>query len=186
MVRRLSVSLEVTGMRNAQNHVTRFRTKTLSLIEGIMQQEAPMVAEDMAMAMYARYTSPDATGRVADSIEARVTRGNNRVEAKIYVGNFRELKYLTSAVPDSQFSQTGGGDYTIRARRQFLQFNWRRVGRRVSIRSVQHPGMGPDVLRQSAQTGLSRLGYLIEYNVRSAVATVPQTGGPTIAVSGRR
>lgn len=178
---RAGILLRIHGAQNARGNIIRFRTTTKERIVNVLDENIADSVQNMRDVLHARFT--EGSGRAADSLIGDVTATPNGAQVKISIVNYREVKYMTTLVEDSDFRPT---PYPIVAKRQFMQFYWKRLGRRVSFRRVTHPGFGPtDVLRSVAENELSRLGYLVEYEVRSAVAEV-QSGGRTLRVSGRR
>ena len=178
---RAGILLRIHGARNARGNIIRFRSTTHQKINTILQSETPHTVRRMQEAMQGRYIW--GSGRAARSLKGEVQTSESSASVAISITNFREVKYLTTLLSDSEFMPNEYPIFATEASR--LVFFWKRMGRTVSMKSVIHPGMGPDVLRQSAETELSRLGYLVEYQVRSAVAEVT-SGDLVLRVSGRR
>lgn len=180
---RTSLQLRIHGAENARGNVIRFRTTTHEKINTVLSDELPAAVDRMRAVMFARFNSPDSSGRTAGSLKGIIDQNSDGATVSISITNFRHVKYMTSLVPDSEFM---AGPYPIVAHRGKMVFNWRRVGRRVALKSVVHPGFGPDdILAIVGENELSRLGYLVEYTVRSAVGEVT-SGERTLRVSGRR
>lgn len=178
------LSLHIYGAENAKGNVIRFREKTRGRILAVLDREMPAAVEQMREAMLAAYDQ--GTGKAARSLVGQVAETSSGAGVRISIGNYREVKYLTTLMPDSDFRAEPymiypGGE------RSYLTFFWKRLGRRVRLPQVQHPGFGRkgDVLKNAGQSALARMGYMVEYEVRSAVAEV-QSGGGYSRVSGRR
>lgn len=181
---RTGLRLRIHGAQNARGNVTKFRTTTHGKINRVLSENLPDSVERMRAAMYARFNSPDATGKTARSLKGTIQQSETGATVSISITNFRHVKYMTTLVPDSEFMGAPYPIYPDEADK--LVFNWRRLGRKVALRKVMHPGFGPDdVLRIAGENELSRLGYLVEYTVQSAVAEV-SSGGRSLRVSGRR
>lgn len=178
---RSGVLLRIHGAENARGSIIRFRSTTYQKINTILQSETPHAVNRMREAMQARYIW--GSGRADRSLKGAVETSESGASVSISITNFREVKYLTTLLSDSEFMPNDYPIFPSEASR--LVFFWKRRGRVVALKSVMHPGMGPDVLRLSAESELSRLGYLVEYQVRSAVAEVV-SGGRVLRVSGRR
>lgn len=180
---RTGISLRIHGAMNARGHVIRFRETTKERIVDILDSATPEAVERMREDIYARYTQGE--GSTASSLVGEVAPNREGAAVRIMIGGFKQVKYMTSLLSDSEFR---AGPYVITPRKRGgrMNFYWKRLGRKVSLRRVTHPGFGPqDVIRQAAERELSILGYLVEYQVRSAVAEV-QSGGRNLRVSGRR
>lgn len=175
------IYLRIHGALNARGRVIQFRETTKGKIVDILDDAVGDAVFRMREDLHARYT--EGSGRTAESLTGEVYSESNGASVRIKVQANRHVKYMTSLLPESEFR---AGPYVIKAKRQRLNFYWKRLGRKVSLRQVTHPGFGPqDVMRQSAERELSILGALVEYQVRSAVAEV-FSGGRTLRVSGRR
>lgn len=174
---RPALGLRVYGIQNAQGRVTRFQNRTKQRITAVLEAGAPDVVEEMRQALYARYDQGG--GRVARSLKSQVQQTGEGASVQISVTNYREVKYMTTLVPDSDFRPF---PYPIVAHNTFMRFYWKRLGAWVNLKYVTHPGFGPnDVMRESGQQALSRLGYMVEYEVASAVAEVT-AGGRSLMV----
>lgn len=181
---RTGLSLRIHGAQNVRGNIIRFRTTTHQKINTVLAEELPHAVENMQDAIRDRFRSPDSTGRTARSLKGSIEPSESGATVSISITNFRHVKYMTTLVPDSEFMAE---DYPIWPEEsERLVFNWKRIGRKVALKFVMHPGFGPqDVLKIAGEQELSRLGYLVEYTVQSAVAEV-QSGGRTLRVSGRR
>lgn len=176
------LELRIFGAENARGRITNYRQTTKARIVAVLEREAPQAVSMMQEAMRAAYPQG---GKTAGSITGEVTETVTGPGVRISVANYREVKYLTSLLPDSDFKSE---PYLITSReRNKLVFFFRRLGRWVSLNSVIHPGFGRqgDVLRQSGEAALGWLGQSVEQEVRSAVAEV-HSGGTVFSVSRRR
>jgi hypothetical protein len=179
---RTSIGLTIHGALNAKESVIRFRETTGQRITQVLQAELPFAEEGMRNAMRLAYT--DGSGQAGESIRGEVTAEGNNARVSISIANFREVKYLTRLVPDSDFRAE---PYVITAHKERMVFYWKKLGRVVALKQVTHPGFGRkgDVLADSGAAAMSNLGWAVEREVRSAVAEVT-AGGRTFRVSGRR
>ncbi|HET7712991.1 MAG TPA: hypothetical protein VFK94_00065 [Patescibacteria group bacterium] len=177
-----SISLRIFGAENARGRITQYRQTTKDRITAVLNREAPIAAEQMRQAMKAAYQW--GSGKAGESVEADVVEAVTGPAVRISIKNYREVKYLTTLLPDSDFRP---GPYVITpVNKERLVFYFRRIGRWVALERVVHPGfpMG-DVLRDSGEAALIRIGKEVEREVRSAVAEV-HSGGSVFSVSRRR
>lgn len=174
--------LQIFGAENAQGRITNYRTTTKDRITRVLEREAPNATEQMRQAMYAAYTQGNKTsGR---SLNFQVEDNSIGPSVRITIGNYRQVKYMTTLVPDSEFKP---GPYIITpTNASRLVFYFKRLGRWMSLKSVVHPGFPQgDVLRDTGTQIIAQLGRAVEQEVRSAVAEV-HAGGTTFSVSRRR
>lgn len=180
------LELRVFGAENARGRITNYRQTTKARIVGVLERNAPVAVSMMRDAMRAAYTS--GTGKAAASITGDVTDTVTGPAVRISIANYREVKYLTTLLPDSDFR---GGPYPIYpSQRERLVFFFKNAyggARWVALKRVMHPGFGRqgDVLRTSGEAALAWLGRSVEQEVRSAVAEI-HSGGTVFSVSRRR
>ena len=179
---RVGLSLRIFGAENAKGRITQYRTTTKARIEGVLRRQTPIAVAQMQEAMRAAY--PEG-GKTANSIQGEVAESVTGPVVRISIANYREVKYLTTLLPDSDFRS---GPYIITpSNKERLVFYFRKLGRWVALKSVVHPGFGRqgDVLRDTGELVLAELGREVEREVQSAVAEV-HSGGQVFSVSRRR
>lgn len=177
-----ALELRIFGAENVKGRITHWRDSTRGRIAAALQEAAPDAVEGMREMVRAAYPWG---GKLAQSLDVEVSDSQTGPTARISITAYREVKYLTTLLPESDFRET---PYPIVAvNRQRLNFYWQRIGRRVAPVAVTHPGFGRqgDVLRESGAIALTQMGRAVEMQVRSAVAEV-QAGGRIFSVSRRR
>jgi hypothetical protein len=180
--RRAGLSLQIFGAENAKGRITNYRTTTKDRIVAVLEQQTPVAVQLMREAMLAAYPEGGKTARSVTGETAESTAGPS---VKISIANYREVKYLTTLLPDSDFRDAPYPIFPVNKSR--LVFYFRKLGRWVALKSVMHPGFGRqgDVLRSAGESALIGLGRAVEYEVRSAVAEV-HSGGSVFSISRRR
>lgn len=164
------IGLRITGAKNAKGKVTQFRLTTLEKIVAVLEEQGPIAVEGMQAAADAHFSSGEGIGRVSSSLVGEIAVTGKRIGYRIKVRDYRETKYLTTLVSNSNFEQ---GRYPIWASpKKTLHFFWKREGRETFPPAVMHPGFGIDILREAGIQALDRLGTAVEMEVRTAVATV--------------
>lgn len=124
----------------------RFRTSTVDRLSDMATQVGQNATEELRARLRSTYNSPDSTGRTADSAQFRVTADREKgVSLSVYIGAFRQVQYMTNL---------GGGTFMAGPYRiwavnaSYLDFYWRRIGRRFIGKYVNHPGFREDIPMQ--------------------------------------
>ena len=177
----VGLSLRIFGAENTKGRITQWRATTRERINAVLAENAEPAVEMMRDQMRAAYPWGRKT---AESLQADVYESYTGPTVKISVNNYREVKYLTTLLPDSDFRP---GPYPIvPSQKERLVFYWQRLGRWVALKHVEHPGFPQgDVLRRSGEQALAWLGRSVEQEVSTAVAEL-NSGGRLYSVSRRR
>lgn len=173
----VGLSLRIHGARNAQGRVTQFRVTTADKINKILVKEAPNAEQRMREAAQAHFNSGEGTGRTANSLALEVRPGKTGASIRFRIGVFRQTRFLTSLLPDSQFQPD---PYPITKSGPKLRFFWKAGPAGPGIYyadEVIHPGFGRDILAEQGEIELENLGRLVEMEVRTAVAEVVSNEG---------
>lgn len=177
------LTLRIFGAENVSGRITQWRQTTEDRIYATLEARAPDAVEMMRQAMRAAYRWG---GKTAESLDYDIDKGLGGPDVRIYVNAYREVKYLTTLLPDSDFRSTPYPIFAVNSER-LVFYGTTQPRRWVAVKQVLHPGFGRqgDVLRQSGEQALGWLGVSVEQAVRSSVAEL-QSGGRIYSLSRRR